>query len=324
MPLSIRGGSYNLRYDSRPDNKTVKESLAALPNPLRKPAQFYSDVRRERPWSERRIRVWQQLAAEHLDIIGFQEALHRQVLDLHELLNLDGNEFSYAGVGRDDGKTRGEYSPVFWRSSRFDLVSTDSFWLSRTHRTPSKFPGAGSTRVCTVVRLRPKGSSGPLISVMSTHLDDQSEEQRKYGAAQMLLRARYEEHVHGASVLLFGDFNSTPDGHDSGAYNVSIGAIPGPELEASFAKEYSVPSSAPDFRLLDLRGETPTGQIEGHFATYTGWSDVNSSGPYKRIDFIFAGSNSKVRSLSYKVAENLTDDGCYASDHRLVIASLEL
>ncbi|KAH7106944.1 mannose-6-phosphatase [Auriculariales sp. MPI-PUGE-AT-0066] len=325
MPLSIRCATFNLRYDSKPDSKSVKDSLAALPSPLDKPSKWYDNPERERPWSERRIRVWQQLSGEQLDVIGFQESLHRQTHDLDELLNRDEpGSWRWVGVGRDDGEMQGEYSPIFWRTSRFDMVSWDTFWLSKTHKKPSKFPGAGSVRLCTVVRLRSKDNGG-LISVLNTHLDDQSEPQRRYGASMLRHRALYEEQVYGSSVVLFGDFNSPPDrSSDSGAYLIATGALSPVDLDSAFTKEFEVPASTPRFTLLDFRGETPAEAIHGHFATYTDWSQVRSTGPYNRIDFIFGGSGSGWRSVLFKTRENLTDDGVYSSDHRLVVAHLEL
>jgi hypothetical protein len=63
----FRLATWNLRYDVRPDNIPVAESLAALPDlhvapPLLPPG--------ERPWSARRIRVAQRLGASHVDLIG--------------------------------------------------------------------------------------------------------------------------------------------------------------------------------------------------------------------------------------------------------------
>lgn len=41
--------------------------------------------------------------------------MHNQVKDLEALLH---DEYDWVGVGRDDGKEKGEYSPVFYR--RYD------------------------------------------------------------------------------------------------------------------------------------------------------------------------------------------------------------
>jgi len=122
---SFRVATYNLRYDSQPDNITVKASLDNLTDPMRQP--IYLDASGELPWSTRRIRVAQQLISEGVVIAGFQEALIRQVHDLEELL---GDDWGWIGVGRDDGVEAGEFSPIFYKKTLFKLLSFDTFWLS--------------------------------------------------------------------------------------------------------------------------------------------------------------------------------------------------
>lgn len=139
LALDVRYATWNLRFDSKPDNITVAQSLASLPGPLETPTPYYANITKERPWSTRRIKVWQRLADEEPDVIGFQEAVHRQVLDMKTLL---GIEWAWVGVGRDDGKEAGEYNPVFFRLTRFELIEWDTFWLTRTYDTPSIYPKA--------------------------------------------------------------------------------------------------------------------------------------------------------------------------------------
>jgi hypothetical protein len=52
--------------------------------------------------------------------ICLQEVLHIQLMDILSPLNQSagfGGEWAYVGVGRDDGKEAGEYSPIFYRPS---------------------------------------------------------------------------------------------------------------------------------------------------------------------------------------------------------------
>jgi hypothetical protein len=107
---AFRIASYNLRYDSKPDNITVQQTLDNLADPLMQPS--YLKLTSERPWSTRRIKIAQELLNEgtvlagrcsHNNttrplaecIAGFQEALVRQVRDLAELL---GNDWSWVGL----------------------------------------------------------------------------------------------------------------------------------------------------------------------------------------------------------------------------------
>jgi len=58
----MRIATYNLRYDSEPDQITVQQSLDALKDPLIQPPFLkYID---EQPWSTRRIRVAEQILGE--------------------------------------------------------------------------------------------------------------------------------------------------------------------------------------------------------------------------------------------------------------------
>lgn len=65
---SIRIATYNLRFDSMPNNITVQQTLASLPDPLVAPT--YLSLEGEQPWSTRRIRVWQNLLSEGVVLFG--------------------------------------------------------------------------------------------------------------------------------------------------------------------------------------------------------------------------------------------------------------
>ncbi len=65
---TMRISTYNLRYDSKPDNITVNETLAALPDPLTAPTYFGD--KGEQPWSTRRVKVYQHLNSEGVVLAG--------------------------------------------------------------------------------------------------------------------------------------------------------------------------------------------------------------------------------------------------------------
>ena len=50
-----------------------------------------------------------------LDIIGMQEVLVNQLNYLKSNLK----DYDFVGVGREDGKEKGEYAPIFYRKDRF-------------------------------------------------------------------------------------------------------------------------------------------------------------------------------------------------------------
>ncbi|CAK5275073.1 unnamed protein product [Mycena citricolor] len=333
---AMRFVTYNLRYDSRPDTISVAQSLTHLPDPLDSPR--YLAKAGEQPWSTRRLRVAEHLLGEGIVLAGFQEALVRQVRDLHELLG--EADWDWVGVGRDDGREAGEYSAVFYKKSELEYLGHDSFWTSLTPFTPSRYPGAGSIRVCTVLQLR-RRHGGQKFTVLNTHMDERSEEQRRLAASMILARARFEAHTSGFPVIVMGDFNrfaspgalylrrltfcrSPPTGSDSGAYEISTGMRLPVDVPTDFAERYSVPDDAAPFVLRDLRGCTPRRHVSANHATFTGFSAPNDARAWSRIDFIFGGSNGGWESVRYKVDSALTDDGVLASDHRPVFADLVL
>lgn len=156
----------------------------------------------------------------------------------------------------------------------------------------SVYPGAGCVRICTAARFLSQTSSKPL-TILNTHLDHVSEEQRRYGASLLLIRGRYEAAKSEGPVLLTGDFNSPPTGNDSGGYGVITGKVPPVQVDKGFAKTYDPGEhQLPSFKFLDTRTETPRFGVSGNFATFTGWSP-SATDEWVRIDFVLGGSNHK-------------------------------
>ena len=66
-------------------------------------------------WSKRKEILGCQISFFEPDIFGIQEGLHHQVEYLDTILK----EYSYLGIGRDDGKDKGEYSAIFYKNRCF-------------------------------------------------------------------------------------------------------------------------------------------------------------------------------------------------------------
>ncbi|KAF7348884.1 Endo/exonuclease/phosphatase domain-containing protein [Mycena venus] len=177
--------------------------------------------------------------------------------------------------------------------SEFILHSYDSFWTSNTSFTPSRFPGAGSHRVCTTIRLQ-RRNGGHEFVVLNTHMDDQSEAQRRHAASMIFARARYEAVTIGCPAFVMGDFNSPPDGRDSGAYEITTGVRQPGALPGDFAAKFSVDPSSPPFVLHDLRAHTPRRAVSANHATFTGFTAPNDTRVWSRIDFLFGGGKWRV------------------------------
>ncbi|KAL3425853.1 endonuclease/exonuclease/phosphatase, partial [Phlyctema vagabunda] len=292
---TLRFLSYNVRYDSKPDNISVRKTIQSLPQGLPvQPSPYYADVT-EKPWSTRRIGIVNDILWPRVDVYGAQELLKRQVDDVQELL---GAEWDHVGVGRDNGKEAGEYSAIFYRKAAVTLLSWDTFWLSNTPFQPSKYPGAGSYRICTTAHFQLAGSSR-VFTFMNSHLDDRSDAQRRLASSLMLHRAGYESSLGNRSVIMSGDFNSPTSGADGGAYQIITGAIPGVPINETFRSKfpwsggggYGSGNGTSGFVMVDVKATTPPQRRSGDFATFSGFRRVGDAAALSRIDYIFGGSN---------------------------------
>lgn len=134
------------------------------------------------------------------DIWGAQEVLHNQLTDLLDCLT----DYTYVGVGRDDGKTEGEYAPIFWKKSKFDLLDSGHFWLSEETAYPNKGWDAALPRICTWGRFREK-ETGTRFWFFNLHMDHRGVMARQKSAALVLEKIR--ELSESEPVMLTGDFN---------------------------------------------------------------------------------------------------------------------
>jgi len=156
-------------------------------------------------WSNRKDKVASQILFHEADIIGIQEALHNQLEDMQERMQ----DYSYVGVGRDDGKKAGEYSAIFYNTKALDLQKAETFWLSETPRVAgSKSWDAAITRIVTWARFKDK-KSGQVFYHFNTHFDHVGKVARAQ-SARIILRA-VDSIAGGIPAVITGDFNATID-----------------------------------------------------------------------------------------------------------------
>lgn len=231
----------------------------------------------------------------------------------------NGPTWSYIGVGRDDGVTAGEYSPIIYPTSIFNLLHFETVWLSPTPDVPSKGWDAGSIRILTIAVLQWK-SSGNRIVAGCTHLDNEGGESRRHSVDIILkslnkVEMEWRGDVNGKlPVMLAGDFNSFPS------------------QEAYLRMKESG-------YMYDLRECVERGRRYNDGITFTGFEREKDNEEQGRIDFIWLGlggsvggndeeADSKEGGLwcvdGYAVLPNVLDDGVYLSDHRCVVGDVGL
>ena len=137
------------------------------------------------------------------DVLGVQEALRSQLDDVIKHLP----EYTEVGIGRDGG-TKGEYSAILYRTNRFDLTASGTFWLSETPGKPSQDWGSACRRICTWAQLTDKKTKQSFY-FYNTHLDHYSKEAQLKGAQLIMKHAK--ERSSKAPIILTGDLNVGED-----------------------------------------------------------------------------------------------------------------
>jgi len=165
-------------------------------------------------WENRKDFVTVTLLELSPEVIGMQEVLEHQATYIDE--NLPG--YAYVGVGRDDGRTAGEYSPVFYKQDRFEVIDWGTLWLSETpYDTGSVGWDALLPRICTWVKFKDLQSEQDLF-FLNTHFDHVGELARTESAR--LIVDFIQQHAKDLKVILTGDFNCTPD---DDPYHILVG-----------------------------------------------------------------------------------------------------
>lgn len=155
-------------------------------------------------WPLRKDFAASQVLFHEAHIVGVQEALHHQLTDLKQRLP----RFAYVGVGRDDGLQKGEYSAIFYDSTRLQMLQSQTFWLSTTPEVPgSKGWDANITRIVTWARFRDRRTKKQFF-VFNTHFDHIGKLARAE-SAKLLLR-KVNEIAGRVPSIIMGDFNATP------------------------------------------------------------------------------------------------------------------
>lgn len=253
MPLSLLSQefnvvSYNIRFNNPHDN--------------------------ENWWGHRKEATVGLLRAKDPISFGVQEAVLSQMEYIDEHLE----DYAYVGVGRDDGKTGGEYSAIFYKKE-LKVLNSGTFWLSPTPDKVSKGWDAALPRVCTYAQF--ETAEGKRFWHFNTHFDHVGEEARAE-SAKLIVQKIKEMTKADEAVVLTGDFNVTPE------------TAPYANITA-FMEDDANLSSSP---------------LKGPKGTFSGF-DVNSK-LERRIDYIFS-RNLKV--LSYAHLDDKRDNGLWISDH---------
>lgn len=240
----------------------------------------------ENKWDNRKNLLAKQIEFYEPDFLGVQEALPQQMHYLDSTMAA----YDFIGVGRDDGKEKGEFSAIFYNKSKFKVVQQSTFWLSQHPEKPGLGWDAACNRVCTY-GLFENLKTKKKFWIFNTHFDHIGTVARMESAKLILAKIK-ELNKANYPFVLTGDFNLTED-------NESIKKI----TETLY-----------DAKKIAKLNHGPEGT----------WNAFDFSKPVtERIDYIFIP---KDKNVSVKKYATLSDNKNlrYFSDHLAVLADIEI
>lgn len=264
-------------------------------------------------WEKRRGLFMDVIRQNNPDVIGLQEALRFQIDEIRK----EFPAYAEVGVGRDDGKTKGEYSAILYRTPRLTLAGdsaadSGTFWFSDTpENVASKTWGNGITRICSWAVLREV--NGKEFVVYNLHLDHQSEPSRRKSVE--LLASRIEKRPVRVPVIVTGDFNT---GEDSPSIRFMTGKVGSASGGAGVAGWTG---------LIDTyRAVHPDDVNVRTFHAFKGVADTTGKGGpqgalTEKIDYIFVDGSWTVLDAAI---DRTSREGRYPSDHFPVVARVRM
>jgi len=264
--------------NTKQPNNSANNNLSIMSFNIR----FSNPNDNENSWENRKNDVIKLIENYHPDVLGIQEGLHNQV----EFINNHFENYHNIGKGRD-GENKGEFSSIFYDSTKLKLINQKTFWLSETPIKISIGWDAALNRVCTYGEFINKNSKDT-IHVFNSHFDHIGTEARKK-SAELIISKLDEFRITNSKVVVMGDLNSEPQ---------------------------SIPITTLESKLDDAQKIARTSFI-GAKGTF------NNFDPYiipdRRIDYIFT-RNLEVKS--YRHIDDKRKNNLCISDHLPVMVEI--
>jgi endonuclease/exonuclease/phosphatase family metal-dependent hydrolase len=253
----------------------------------------------ENHWKNRKEMVCDVIRDYPSDVVGLQEALRFQIDAIRGVHPVYGE----IGVAREDGYEEGEYSSILYRTDRFGVGESGTFWFSDTPEVAgSNTWGNACVRICSWARLI-ETKTGNAFYIFNLHLDHVSQLSREKSA--VLLARRIKNRRYKDPFVVTGDFN--------------VG-------ETNLVVKYLKGESGLDIR-TGREAVNPVPMVDTFRVLHTDATDVGTFNGFKgnrqgdKIDYVFTLPTVKVLEAQI-LHDNV--DGRYPSDHFPVMARLHL
>ena len=239
-------------------------------------------------WEQRKPLIKSFLKNGEFDIISFQEVMNTQLRFLADILD----DYSVVSAGRNDGINNGEHCPIFFKTSKFDLLAKSYFWLSGSPEEPGSIDwGDNLPRIVTWAKLRNE-RTGHIFFVFNTRLGHNEYAQDR---SILLLLSKIKSIADNVPVIITGDFNMTP------------GSQPYKLITGNWHQYYSFSDAC----------QISTFPVTGNPDTYNQFKVKKG---ISRLDYIFV--NGYLDVLNYKTFQ-ISKGDVFISDHYPVMAELK-
>ena len=251
-------------------------------------------------WPNRRPHVLQLIQAHQPDVLAIQEGKQHQVEEIQAVLK------NHAYYGPSSKAKGGEKTGIYYNKKLFELVYSETFWLSRTPEKESIDWDAGHIRICSFVQLKSIASS-QIFFLFNTHLDSKSAVARQEGIKVIIRKINQLQQQHPrAHFILTGDFNAHPK---TRTYRELIEHSP---LKDCFAAALTHKNDLNySFTGMDKNWSKDRILLHLFYPNYM----------HKRLDHVFVSPNLNV--LNYEISNWSYNGKYYPSDHLPIIVELE-
>lgn len=232
----------------------------------------------ENHWNLRKQHLVDLINYYEPDFLGTQEGQSPQLNFIKE-----NSQYEFVGKPRTNDEN-GEFTAIFYKKDKFEIIEQNTFWLSETPAKISKGWDADYERIATYVLFKDKKSKKQ-IWVMNTHFDHIGKEARKNSALMILEKVKELKAKKDVPILITGDFNSIPTDEP-----IQI-------LIKELKDTHKISKSKP----------------YGPTYTFTGFKFPKDEDLL--LDYIFINKNSKVEIKNHAVIDDFYGDGKYPSDH---------
>ena len=227
-------------------------------------------------WELRKDEVVESLKYYQPDFIGIQEAMPDPLKFIANSLD----DYDYIGHGRDGIDTDSEGIPIFYNSTKYELLEKKVFWLSETPEKVSRGWDAALNRIVVHGVFKSK-TTDQIVDIINTHFDHKGENAR-LKSAELLIDYLRKNQLLNKKIVLMGDLNCLPT------------ESPIKLLESELKSSYGIKGFP----------------VYGPVGTFNGFDTIGIV--TKKIDYIFTKN---IIIKNYRCIDDRRKNNLYLSDH---------